>query len=50
MKITRHTELMVYQRSFDVAISVFRLTKLFPKEERYSLTDQIRKPKKWVLT
>jgi four helix bundle protein len=39
---------MVYQRSFDVAMSVFRLTKVFPKEERYSLTDQIRRSSRSV--
>ena len=42
-KITRHTELKVYQRSFDAAMAIFRLSKNFPKEETYSLTDQVRR-------
>ena len=40
--ITDHRELKVYQKSFDAAMEIFRLSKDFPKEERYSLTDQIR--------
>jgi four helix bundle protein len=43
MRITRHTELTVYKRAFEAATGVFELTKAFPKEERYSLTDQIRR-------
>ena len=48
MKITRHTELMVYQRAFDAAMSVFAVTKTFPKEETYSLTDQVRRSSRSV--
>ena len=48
MKITRHTELTVYQRAFDAAMAVFALTNRFPKEERYSLTDQIRRSSRSV--
>jgi len=36
-------ELKVYQLAFDSAMDIFRLTQSFPKEEKYSLTDQIRK-------
>ena len=43
MRITRHTELVVYRRAFDAAMRIFELTKAFPKEEKYSLTDQIRR-------
>ena len=42
MKIREHTELEVYKKAFDAAMSIFELTKKFPKEETYSLTDQIR--------
>ena len=38
-----HTELLVYQKSFDSAMEIFHLSKSFPKEETYSLTDQIRR-------
>jgi four helix bundle protein len=48
MKITRHTELQVYQRAFDAAMWVFSVTKRFPKEETYSLTDQIRRSSRSV--
>ena len=36
-------ELVVYQKAKMVARAVFELTKGFPKEETYSLTDQIRR-------
>ncbi len=39
--IKSHRELRVYQKSFEVAMEIFKLTKSFPKEELYSLTDQI---------
>ncbi len=41
--LRRHTELEVYRRSFDAAMSLFELSKGFPPEERYSLTDQCRR-------
>jgi len=37
------TELVVYQKAVDVAQIVYENSKGFPKEERYSLTDQIRR-------
>ncbi len=48
MKITRHTELIVYQRAFEAAMAVFAVTKTFPKEETYSLTDQVRRSSRSV--
>lgn len=48
MKITRHTELKVYQRAFDAAMALFAQTRTFPKEERYSLTDQVRRSSRSV--
>lgn len=47
-RITRHTELQVYQRAFDSAMTVFRFTKRFPKEEMYSLSDQVRRSSRSV--
>jgi len=44
----KHTDLDVYKRSFDTAMSVFHHTKSFPKEETYSLTDQIRRSSRSV--
>ena len=34
--------------AFEAAISIFKLTKSFPKEEKYSLTDQIRRSSRSV--
>ena len=42
-KIENHTDLQVYQKAFDAAMEIFELSKSFPKEETYSLTDQIRR-------
>ena len=37
-----YKDLRVYRLSFETAIEIFEETKSFPKEEKYSLTDQIR--------
>lgn len=47
-KITTHNELEVYQRAFDAAMKIFELSKSFPKEETYSLTDQVRRSSRSV--
>lgn len=36
-------DLTVYKKAFELAMEIFALSKAFPKEERYSLTDQIRR-------
>ena len=36
-------ELIVYKTAFDTAVEIFNVSKIFPQEERYSLTDQIRR-------
>lgn len=46
--IRSHSDLDVYQLAFGAAISIFELSKSFPKEERYSLTDQIRRSSRSV--
>ena len=38
-----HKDLKVFQMAYRLALEIFRLTKTFPLEERYSLTDQIRR-------
>ncbi len=48
MRINRHTELEVYQKAFAAAMEIFRESKSFPLEERYSLTDQIRRSSRSV--
>lgn len=42
-KIATFEELRVYQESCDLDLRVFVLTKSFPTEERYALTDQVRR-------
>jgi len=42
--------LIVYRKAFDSAMAIFEITKTFPKEEKYSLTDQIRRSSRSVCT
>lgn len=44
----RFYELLAYQKSFELGMAIFEVTKSFPKEERYSLTDQIRRSSRSV--
>lgn len=36
-------DLNVYQKAFNLAMDIFNLTKLFPDEEKFGLTSQIRR-------
>jgi four helix bundle protein len=47
-KIASHTELEVFKKAFEAAMELFELSKKFPKEEIYSLTDQARKSSRSV--
>jgi four helix bundle protein len=47
-KITTHRQLNVYKQAFEAARNIYRLSKTFPKEETYSLTDQIRRSSRSV--
>jgi len=47
-KIKTVRDLKVYRKAFDSAMEIFELTKKFPKEETYSLTDQIRRASRSV--
>ncbi len=46
--IKSHEDLVVYQMAFEAAMTIFKLSKTFPVEERYSLTDQIRRSSRSV--
>ncbi|NJM74271.1 MAG: four helix bundle protein [Scytonema sp. RU_4_4] len=37
--IRKHQDLEIYKMAFDTAMQIFELSKKFPVEERYSLTD-----------
>jgi len=41
-------ELLAYQKAFKLSMEIFQLSKSFPKEEKYSLTDQIRRSSRSV--
>lgn len=48
-KIIRHQELEVYKKAFEASMTIFELSKKFPKkDETYSLTDQIRRASRSV--
>jgi four helix bundle protein len=46
--IQSHQELEVYRVAFDAAMRIFQVTQGFPQEEKYSLTDQIRRSSRSV--
>ena len=46
--VKTYRELEVFQTAFDVAMEIFEMSKKFPVEERYSLTDQIRRSSRSV--
>ena len=46
--IQHHWELEVYKLSVESSMAIFGASKLWPKEEMYSLTDQIRRPSRAV--
>ena len=48
MKIKTHEDLEVYQVAFKAAMEIFELSRKFPSEEKYSLTDQIRRSSRSV--
>jgi len=43
-----HRDLKVYQLAYKLAMDIFNASKSFPAEEKYSLTDQIRRSSRSV--
>ncbi len=43
-----YKDLLAYKKSFSLAMQIFEVSKGFPKEEKYSLTDQIRRSSRSV--
>ncbi len=41
-------ELLAYKKAFELPMEIFELSKISPKEEKYSLTDQIRRSSRSV--
>jgi four helix bundle protein len=50
MKVADYKELRVYNLAFDSAMEIFELSRSWPSEEKYSLTDQIRRSSRSVCT
>jgi four helix bundle protein len=48
MIVQKFQDLEVYRLSFQLQQKIFRISKPFPKEEAYSLTDQIRRSSRSV--
>lgn len=48
MKVRSHRDLDVYRLAFQLAMKIFDISKTFPPEEKYSLTDQIRRASRSV--
>ena len=46
--IKHHKDLKIYKIAFSAAMRIFELSKKFPNEEKYSLTDQIRRSSRSV--
>ena len=47
-RINSFRDLIVYQKAFKLAMEIFEITNGFPKDEKYSLTDQIRRSSRSV--
>jgi four helix bundle protein len=47
-KIESFKDLIVYQKAYKLAMEIFELSSSFPKEEKYSLTDQMRRSSRSV--
>ena len=50
MKLKSAKDLKVYQQAYAIAMEIFSISKQCPSEERFSLTDQIRRSSRSVCT
>ena len=50
VRIKSFRELEVYKIAFEAAVEIYEISKSFPPEEKYSLTDQIRRSSRSVCT
>lgn len=49
VQLKGHRDLKVYQLAYKLAMDIYEVSKAFPKEEKYSLTDQIRRSSRSVV-
>lgn len=47
-RVRSHEDLDVYQMAFEASMHIFKLTTQFPPEEKYALTDQVRRSSRSV--
>lgn len=47
-RIRTFRDLRVYRLAFDTAMEIYQISKRFPPEERYSMTDQVRRSSRSV--
>lgn len=47
-KLRKHQDLLVYKKALEASMKIFEVSKSFPREETYSLTDQIRRSSRSV--
>lgn len=38
-----HRDLKIYQRAYSISLEIYKVSKNFPKEERFAITDQLRR-------
>jgi four helix bundle protein len=48
MSYKKINETKVYKLAFELAMKIYEISKMFPKEEKYSLTDQVRRSSRSV--
>lgn len=48
MAVKSFRDLTVYKKTFALVMDIFEITKKFPKEEKYELTDQLRRSSRSV--
>jgi len=48
IKIRKYRDLDVYKKAFKSAMQIYNISKSFPDEEKYSLTNQIRRSSRSV--
>ena len=48
MKLRSHKDLIVFKSSYELALQIHNMSKNFPQEEKFSLTDQIRRSSRSV--
>jgi four helix bundle protein len=47
-QVNSFRDLIVYQKAYKLAMEIYEVSKGFPKEEKYSLTDQMRRSSRSV--